>query len=122
MGGKTVLGEYPFHEAAAIGGSENLRGFRKFRYAGDSAVYGNGEIRFRLTPIKFLVPGDLGAFCAVDVGRVFYGNDPGNADNWHIGQGGGLWVSFTERRATLSLAMMDSKDKTELYLYFGFMF
>ncbi|MCY3712740.1 MAG: BamA/TamA family outer membrane protein [Gemmatimonadetes bacterium] len=122
VGGKTVLGEYPFHEAAAIGGSENLRGFRKFRFAGDSAVYGNGELRFRLTPIKFLVPGDLGAFGAVDVGRVFYGNDPGNADNWHIGRGGGLWVSFTERRATLSLAMMDSKDKTELYLYFGFMF
>lgn len=122
VGGKTVRGEYPFHEAAAIGGSANLRGFRKFRFAGDSAVYGNGELRFRLTPIKFLVPGDLGAFAAADVGRVFYGDDPGDADNWHIGRGGGLWVSFTERRATLSLAMMDSKDKTELYLFVGFMF
>ena len=57
------------------------------------------------------------------MGRVFYGDDPGNADdNWHIGRGGGLWVSFAERRATLSLAMMDSKDKTELYLFVGFMF
>ena len=122
VGGKTVRGTYPFHEAAAIGGSKNLRGFRKFRFAGDSAVFGNGELRFRLTPIKFLIPGDLGAFAAADVGRVFYGDDPGNADNWHIGRGGGLWVSFAERRATLSLAMMDSKDKTELYLFVGFMF
>ena len=122
VGGKTVWGTYPFHEAAAIGGSSNLRGFKKFRFAGNSAVYGNGELRFRLTPIKFLVPGEFGAFAAADVGRVFYKNDPNEADDWHIGRGGGLWVSFTERRATLSLAMMNSKDKTELYVYAGFMF
>ncbi len=121
-GGKTVLGEYPFHEAAAIGGSSNLRGFRKYRFAGDSAVFGNGEFRFRLTPIKFLIPGELGAFAAVDAGRVFFADDPSEADSWHIGKGGGLWVSFAERRATMSLAMMDSKDKTELYLFVGFMF
>ena len=122
VGGKTVRGEYPFHEAAAIGGSGNLRGFRKFRFAGDSAVYGNGELRFRLTPIKFLVPGELGAFAAADAGRVFFADDPREADSWHVGKGGGLWVSFAERRATMSVAMMDSKDKTELYLFVGFMF
>ncbi len=122
VGGKTVLGEYPFHEAAAIGGSSNLRGFRKYRFAGDSAVYGNGEFRFRLTPIKFLVPGELGAFAAVDAGQVFFEDDPSEADGWHVGKGGGLWVSFAERRATMSLAMMNSKDKTELYLFVGFMF
>ena len=122
MGGKTVLGEYPYHEAAAIGGSKNLRGFHKYRFAGDSAVYGTGEFRFRVTPIKLLVPGELGVFAAVDAGRVFYADDPKEADGWHVGKGGGLWVSFVERRATISVAMMDGKDKTKLYLYVGFMF
>ena len=122
VGGKTVHGEYPFHEAAAIGGSGNMRGFRKYRFAGDSALYGNGELRFRLTQIKFLVPGELGAFAAVDAGRVFFEDDLREADDWHIGKGGGLWVSFAERRVTMSVAMMDGKDKTNLYLFVGFMF
>ncbi len=122
VGGKTVHGEYPFHEAAAIGGSGNMRGFRKYRFAGDSAIYGNGELRFRLTQIKFLIPGELGAFAAVDAGRVFFADDPSEADDWHVGKGGGLWVSFAERRATMSVAMMDGKDKTDLYLFVGFMF
>ena len=122
VGGKTVRGAFPFHEAAAIGGSRNLRGFRKYRFAGNSAVYGNGEFRFQLAPIKFLVPGEFGAFAAVDAGRVFYSEDPPEADQWQIGKGGGLWVSFAGRRATMSVAMMDGKDKTELYLFVGFMF
>ncbi len=122
VGGKTVLGDYPFHESAAIGGSGNMRGFRKYRFAGDTALYGNGELRFRLSRIKFLIPGELGAFGAVDTGRVFFSDDPGEADKWHIGKGGGLWVSFAERRATISVAMMDGKDKTDLYLFVGFMF
>ena len=122
VGGKTVHGEFPFHEAASIGGSSNMRGFRKYRFAGNSALYGNGELRFRLTQIKFLIPGELGAFAAVDAGRVFFTDDPSKADNWHIGKGGGLWVSFAERRATMSVAMMDGKDKTNLYLFVGFMF
>lgn len=121
-GGKTVLGEYPFHEAAAIGGKGNLRGFRKFRFAGDSALYGNGELRFRLARIKFLVPGELGVYAAVDAGRVFFADDPQETDEWHIGKGGGLWVSFVDRRATISLAVMEGRDKRDVYLFFGFMF
>ena len=122
VGGKIVHGTYPFHEAAAIGGTGNMRGFRKFRFAGDSALYGNGELRFRLTRIKFLIPGELGAFAAVDAGRVFLADDPREADEWHIGKGGGLWVSFADRRATLSVAMMEGKDKRDVYLFVGFMF
>ncbi len=122
VGGITVLGAYPFHEAAAIGGSGNLRGFLKYRFAGDSAVFGNGEFRFRLTRIKFLVPGELGVFAAVDAGRVFFADDPREADDWHFARGGGLWVSFAERRATLSVAMMQGKDKIGQYLFVGFMF
>ena len=122
VGGKIVHGDYPFHEAAAIGGSKNLRGFRKFRFAGDSALFGNGELRFRLSPVKFLIHGELGAFAAVDGGRVFYSDDPDGANDWHIGKGGGLWVSFADRRATISVAMMDGKDKKDLYLFVGFMF
>ena len=122
VGGKTVRGVFPFHEAAAVGGSDNLRGFRKDRFAGESALYGNGELRMRLTRIFFLFPGELGAFAAVDAGRVFFKYDPKEADGWHIGTGGGLWVSFLKRRATLSAARMYGEDLTGWYLRAGLMF
>ena len=121
VGGKTVRGAFPFYEAATVGGPDNLRGFREDRFAGESALYGNGEFRVRLTRLRFPSPGELGAFAAVDAGRVFYDADPEEA-GWHIGTGGGLWISFLKRRATLSAAMIEGEDLTGLYLRGGFMF
>ncbi len=122
VGGKTVRGAFPFHEAAALGGPDDLRGFHEDRFAGESALYGNGELRVRLTRIRFPVPGELGAFAAVDAGRVFFDADLEEADGWHIGTGGGLWVSFLKRVATLSAAVMDGEDLTGAYLRTGLMF
>ena len=122
VGGKTVRGAFPFYEAATVGGPDNLRGFREDRFAGESALYGNGELRVRLTRIRFLFPGELGLFAAVDAGRVFYDADSKEADGWHIGTGGGLWISFLKRRMTLSAAMMEGEDLTGMYLRGGFMF
>ena len=40
---KPSRGAFPFYEAATVGGPDNLRGFREDRFAGESALYGNGE-------------------------------------------------------------------------------
>lgn len=122
VGGKTVRGAFPFHEAAAVGGRDQLRGFHEDRFVGESALYGNGELRARLARIRFPLPGELGAFAAVDAGRVFFAADPPDADGWHLGTGGGLWVSFLKRRATLSAAVMEGEDLTGAYLRAGLMF
>jgi hypothetical protein len=121
-GGKKVWGTYPFHESAFLGGPGNLRGFRQDRFAGDASVYGNAELRFGLTKIKLLVPGKLGLFGAVDAGRVYYDGDSDDADEWHVGAGGGLWLSFLHRLQTLSVAVMSGDDLTGVYLRAGFMF
>ena len=122
VGAKAVLGAFPFHEAAALGGRHNLRGFHEDRFAGESSLYGNGEVRVRLRRIRFPVPGELGAFAAVDAGRVFFDGDPEDAGGWHRGAGGGLWVSFLKRTATLSAALMDGEDLTGVYLRAGLMY
>ena len=56
------------------------------------------------------------------MGRVFFDADPEETDGWHIGTGGGLWVSFLKRLATLSVAVMDGEDLTGVYLRAGLMF
>ena len=130
-GGKKVWGNFPFHESAFLGGtgfagssisSGNLRGFRKNRFAGETALYGNSELRLVLTKIKLLVPGELGLFGTADAGRVIYDGDPDDADKWHTSAGGGVWLSLLRRRQTMSLAIVKGDDLTGVYLRAGFMF
>lgn len=130
-GGKKVWGTFPFHESAFLGGpgltgsgssDGNLRGFRKNRFAGDTALYGNSELRLVLARIKLLLPGELGLFGAVDAGRVIFAEDPDDADTWHTGAGGGLWLSFLRRWQTVSVAVVNGNDLTGVYLCAGLVF
>ena len=134
-GGKKVWGTFPFpfpfHESAFLGGpglagsgasDGNLRGFRKNRFAGDTALYGNSELRLVLAKIKLLVPGELGLFGAADAGRVISAAEPDDADTWYTGMGGGLWLSFLQRRQTLSVAVVNGDDLTGVYLRAGLAF
>ena len=130
-GGKKVWGTFPFHESAFLGGpgltggdvsNGSLRGFRKNRFAGDTSLYGNSELRLVLAKIKLLVPGELGLFGSADAGRVMYAEDSDDADTWHTGVGGGLWLSFLQRRQTLSVAAVQGDDLTGIYLRAGLTF
>ena len=130
-GGKKVWGTFPFNESAFLGGpgltgsgtaNSNLRGFRKNRFAGDTALYGNSELRLVLAKIKLLLPGELGLFGAADAGRVIFAADPNDADTWHTGVGGGLWLSFLRRLQTLSVAVVNGDDLTGVYLRAGLVF
>ena len=131
VGGKKVWGIFPFHESAFLGGpgfvgigasDSYLRGFRKNRFAGDTSLYGNAELRLVLAPTKLLVPGEFGLFIATDAGRVFFAKDPKDADKWHSSVGGGFWLSFLQRKQTLSVAVVNGNDLTGVYLRAGFIF
>ena len=130
-GGKRLWGSYPFHESAFLGGPgmgglgisrRNLRGFRENRFAGDASLYVNSELRFVLASLDILVPTDMGLFLAADTGRVFFAEDPAEADRWHTGVGGGIWMSFLDRQRTVSFAVVRGADLTGLYLRAGFLF
>lgn len=122
IGGKKVWGDYPFTEAAYLGGGRMLRGFRSRRFAGDASAFGNAELRIPVLPFRFLVPGRLGVFGLADAGRVFYDGDPGGADDWHTSFGGGVWLSIIDRMQTVSLGIARGDDLTGLYAKAGFMY
>ena len=119
-GGKRVWGDYPFFEAAFIGGSATVRGFRAQRFAGDSAVYGNAELRLRIARVFIVLPADLGVFGLADAGRVYLEGQ--TSDKWHTAAGGGIWLSFLNRDATFTLAVATSEERTGLYVRAGFVF
>ena len=105
-----------------MGGPGTLRGFRKDRFGGESSVYGNAELRLRLSQIRFLLPGEFGMFGGIDTGRVFLDADPSDADQFHTGVGGGIWMSLLQRTQTLSAAFVNGDDLTGFYLRAGLMF
>ena len=117
VGAKHVFGKYPFHEAAFIGGSDTVRGFDAQRFAGDSAVWGNVELRFFLAHVFVLLPGEVGLFALGDGGRVFLEGE--DSDRWHTSVGGGLLFSVLSRQQTLSFAVAHSRERTSFYIRGG---
>lgn len=126
FGGKHVFGEYPFHEAAYIGGGgltasgSAVRGFRSQRFAGDSALFGNVELRLHLTDIYLFLPGEMGIFGLGDLGRVYFEGE--NSKKWHTAVGAGIWFSFIRREYSISFAVAKSEERTGFYVQAGFLF
>ncbi len=126
VGGERVFGKYPFHEAAFIGGGglthsgTTVRGLYAQRFAGDSAVYGNSELRCRLSDIYFFFPGEIGLFVLGDIGRIYFEGE--NSKTWHSAFGGGIWISFLGRKNTFSISLARSDERIGVYLSGGFTF
>lgn len=118
-GGARALGDFPFQEAAFVGGSRTLRGFSYQRFAGDAAVYGNAELRAPLFPATLVVRGDVGLTALVDAGRVFV--DGEDSDRWHTSLGGGVWYAFLQRKAVVT-ALFAHGEKDQVYFGMGFPF
>jgi hypothetical protein len=104
---------FEFYQAQYLGGTENLRGYRKYRFAGRTMAYNNNELRFKLADFRtYLFPGSLGILAFYDVGRVWVTNDTSN--NWHSGYGAGFWVSPLRRLVITASYTASNEDKIPL--------
>jgi hypothetical protein len=122
VGGKKLWGDqFPWDEAAFLGGTETVRGFRRQRFAGDAAVFGTGELRVRLGNPRIVVPVDMGLFGFADGGRVYFdGASPGG---WHTGVGGGVWVSPLGQPYLLRAGFgVSDVEGTQIYIETGLPF
>jgi outer membrane translocation and assembly module TamA len=115
------IGAYEIPQAQYLSGTENLRGFRRNRFAGRTMLFQNSEIRVRLADFNtYLFPGSLGVLVYSDVGRVWA--DGEQSGRWHHGYGGGLWIAPI-RRFVLTATVATSKEERILpYLSVGFRF
>jgi surface antigen Omp85-like protein len=117
VGGKKVWGTVPFQDAVYVGGASTLRGYAENRFAGDAGVYGNAELRFRLSKLPVFVPWDFGLFGLADAGRVFVSGE--TSDRWHAAGGGGVWLTLLQRALSFSLALAHG-ERTHVYFQGGF--
>jgi hypothetical protein len=121
FGGGHNFGPYEFQQAQYLSGTENLRGYRKDRFAGRTMMYNNFEVRFKVKDFNtYLFPGSIGLFAFNDVGRVWADHEA--STDWHVGNGGGIWLAPI-KRFVLTAAITRSKEERLLpYVTFGFQF
>jgi len=115
------IGAYEIPQAQYLSGPDNLRGFRRDRFAGRTMLFNNAEVRIRVAEFNtFLFPGALGILLFNDVGRVWADNEV--SGRWHDGYGGGIWIAPIKRWvAAVSLA--HSNEESVLpYFSLGFRF
>ncbi len=123
VGGKKVFGTagaIPFHEAAFLGSSGTLRGFRSNRFAGDASLYGSAEARIQLASAFILVPGQQGLVGFYDRGRVYLSGE--SSSQWHTSFGGGVWFSFLSPTNVISAVFGHSDEGNKIYARAGFGF
>ncbi len=110
FGGGINMGKFEFYQAQYLGSEEDLRGYRKFRFAGKSKIYNQAELRLRLSTFTtYLFPASFGIFGFVDAGRVFVKND--NDSKMLAGLGGGFWFSPLSRLMLTVSYGVSNEDK-----------
>lgn len=108
-GGQKLFGDFPWFDAAFIGGSSSLRTERRQRYAGDASLYGTAEIRLPIAKFPLVFPLDVGALGFTDVARVYFdGESPGG---WHRGSGGGVWIGVINPGTNLTVIATDNPER-----------
>jgi hypothetical protein len=117
----TNFGHFEIPQAQYLSGTDNLRGYRRNRFAGRTVLYQNTEIRIRLLDFNtYLFPGSFGVHVFNDVGRVWMENE--DSKRWHDGYGIGLWLSPIKRFVVTGSVVHSAEEKLMPYFTFGFQF
>ncbi|UEG52404.1 outer membrane protein assembly factor [Mucilaginibacter daejeonensis] len=120
FGGGTTLGDPEFFQQLKLGGSDNLRGFRTWRFTGRSMLYNNVEARIKLFDFNsYLFPGRLGLIAFNDIGRVW---SPGESSSqWHDGYGGGFYL-IPAQLLLIQATLARSHEGKFVYVNLGYRF
>jgi hemolysin activation/secretion protein len=116
----TIGNGYEFYQAASLGASDGLRGYRNQRFTGKTAYYQSSDLRYSLTRLRTgLLPVSLGIFGGFDYGRVWYPGD--SSRTWHTSYGGGLFLNGSDILTT-TVSLFGSEDGMRFSFGLGFAF
>ena len=108
-GGKKLYGNFPYFDAAYLGGGSTLRTERRQRFAGDASVFGAGELRVPIARFPFILPFDVGLIGFTEAGRVYLdGDSPGG---WHTAAGGGFWIGLIDPGKSVNILLTNKRSR-----------
>lgn len=105
---------FEFYQAQYLGSKQELRGYRRERFAGRSKFFNQTELRLKLANLKtYLFPASFGMFAFVDAGRVWVKND--NVSKMGTGFGGGFWIAPMNKLLISISYAVSSEDSIPLF-------
>jgi hypothetical protein len=108
-GGKKLFGDFPYFDAAFLGGSGSLRTEHRQRFAGDASLHGTAELRVPIAKVPLVLPLNVGLLGFVDVGRVYLnGDSPGG---WHKGNAAGVWIGVIRPETGITVTYTNNPDR-----------
>ncbi len=92
IGGGLNSGDFEFFHSQFLSTHTNLRGYRRYRFAGNKMVFANLEYREKIRSFRGnLLSGRWGYMVSADMGRVWIQDE--KSEKLHISAGPGLWLS-----------------------------
>ena len=113
-GGKKLWGDYPFFEAAYLGGSV-IRGYNWNRFAGDSLLYSSLGFKWAFAETHGQIPTKIGLSLGSNVGRVW--RDGEDSSKWHPGANTGIFIAPFNGLTLFEVGVGKSQEKT--FVVFG---
>ncbi len=119
VGVEHLIGNATFYNVASIG-QQQVRGYRRNRFIGNTSFYNATDLRIHLINVKtYFVPMGIGVIGFHDIGRVWYNGETNN--QWHSSKGFGVWLAPLNRvLATFHLAF--SEEETLPLVTIGYQF
>ena len=119
-GAATNFGKYEFYQANTVGGLENLRGYWRSRFTGETSFFQNTELRLQVAKLRgYIFRGKLGIYGFFDDGRVWIEGEHSN--KLHLGYGGGVYF-IPYNKITLNVSYGVSSEVNVFYFRTGFFF
>ncbi|WP_027126424.1 metallophosphoesterase [Gelidibacter mesophilus] len=109
---------FEFYQAASIGGTDGLRGFRNQRFTGNQSFFQNTDIRYSFGKFRTkILPIRVGVFTGFDYGRVWLKGE--DTHKWHNSYGGGFFISGVDI-ISANLGVFHSMDGFRVAFALGF--
>ena len=106
---KKLFGNFPYFDAAFLGGGSTLRTEHRQRYAGDASLYGSGELRVPIANFPLVFPLNVGLLGFGEAGRVYV--DGESTGGWHSAIGAGFWVGVIDPGKSVNVLFTNNADR-----------
>ena len=117
LGGGHAFGQLPFYKLFSLGQLNDLRGYKRNRFTGNSKAFLNTELRYQITQTKnTFIPLKIGIRAFYDIGQVWADGEINDAKYWHKGYGGGFYITPFREQFAFNVSAGSSREEPLLLM------